>query len=39
MNKEATCVPFIVWFVQRVYRHTLQEQFKNGSSILLPIVA
>lgn len=34
-----TGVPFIIWFIQWVFRHTLQEQLKNGSGILFPIMA
>lgn len=38
-NIHFTCVPFGVWFVQRVFRHTLQKQLKYGSSIFFPIMA
>lgn len=33
-----TCVPFIIWFVQRVLGHALQEQLKDGGCILFPIM-
>ena len=35
----STCVAFVIGFVQGVFRHTLQEQLKNGGGVLLAVMA
>lgn len=34
-----TCIPFTIWFIQRILWHAFQEQLKDGRRVFLSIVS